>query len=83
MDQAFQIRGNQEDFEAVMAVPPEQRESVYHQRREPKHNGTPGHYWADQAFQIRGSQEDFEAVMAVPPEQQESVYHQRRKGHKN
>merc|ERR1719316_2367440 len=60
--QAFQLRGHQEDYDAIMSVEESSRETAF----EALKNSLEVGQWAAKAFQLRGRQEDYDAVMAVP-----------------
>merc|ERR1719181_1396256 len=70
-DEAFQLRGSQEDYDRVLAVPARERKAELERIREAiilanGSEGLRGTRSADEAFQLKGSQADYDRVMAVP-----------------
>merc|ERR1719194_329730 len=70
-DEAFQLRGSQEDYDRVLAVPLHERKAKLERIRDAitianGSEGLRGTRSADEAFQLKGSQEDYDRVMAVP-----------------
>ncbi len=69
-DQAYQVRGSQEDYEAVLDSDDAEDEfyrvlEEFEENYDTFANDTLGArlHWADEAYQIRGSQEDYDRVM--------------------
>ena len=69
-DQAYQVRGSQDDYEAVLDSEDAEEEfyrilEEFEENYDTFVNGTFGArlHWADEAYQIRGSQYDYDRVM--------------------
>merc|ERR1719181_1446715 len=70
-DEAFQLRGSQEDYDRVLAVPARERRAKLESIREAitianGSEGPRGTRSADEAFQLKGSQAHYDRVIAMP-----------------